>query len=171
MDTRYAETGSLAHAVLLMVYVFPAVRMPPLDLWHLRLIEKFCGDTLSHCGYGCQSGPCLSEGDLPLLHSLEAKPLRSRGQFKVVGQSGVPAMAAGLMPNGRVVFLDKVENYTQIILNNGQYAYSAEYNPQTNEVVGLPYKVRNLQWLSDPTTNFSRPMPFAREVRSLPMEE
>lgn len=36
-------------------------------------------------------------------------------------------MHAGLMPNGRVVFLDKVENYTQIKLPDGQYAYSAEY--------------------------------------------
>lgn len=50
-------------------------------------------------------------------------------------------MHAGLMPNGRVVFLDKVENYTQIKLPNGQYAYSAEYNPSDNTVVGLSYKV------------------------------
>lgn len=50
-------------------------------------------------------------------------------------------MHAGLMQNGRVIFLDKVENYTQIKLANGQYAYSAEYDPATNQVVGLPYKV------------------------------
>lgn len=49
-------------------------------------------------------------------------------------------MHAGLLPNGRVVFLDKVENYTQIKLPNGQYAYSAEYDPATNNVVGLSYK-------------------------------
>lgn len=49
-------------------------------------------------------------------------------------------MHAGLLQNGRVVFLDKVENYTQIKLSNGQYAYSAEYDPATNAVVGLPYK-------------------------------
>ena len=49
-------------------------------------------------------------------------------------------MHAGLMPNGRVVFLDKVENYTQIKLANGQYAYSAEYDPATNTAVGLSYK-------------------------------
>ncbi|KAI4120707.1 MAG: hypothetical protein LQ338_006823, partial [Usnochroma carphineum] len=55
-------------------------------------------------------------------------------------QAGVPAMHAGLMQNGRVIFLDKVENYTQIKLSNGQYAYSAEYDPATNQVVGLPYK-------------------------------
>ena len=50
-------------------------------------------------------------------------------------------MHAGLMQNGRVVFLDKIENYTQIKLGNGQFAYSAEYDPATNEVVGLGYKV------------------------------
>ena len=65
------------------------------------------------------------------------------GVFKVVGQSGVPVMTAILMPNGKVIFLDKVENYTQIRLSNGQYAYSAEYDPATNEVVGLAVKVRN----------------------------
>lgn len=65
------------------------------------------------------------------------------GIFKIVGQAGVPAMHAGLMPNGRVIFLDKVENYTQIKLGNGQYAYSAEYDPATNKAVGLSYKVRD----------------------------
>lgn len=50
-------------------------------------------------------------------------------------------MHAGLMQNGRVIFLDKVENYTQIKLPNGQYAYSAEYDPVANKVVGLSYKV------------------------------
>ncbi|QGA21118.1 hypothetical protein EYB26_008828 [Talaromyces marneffei] len=57
--------------------------------------------------------------------------------FQVVGQSGVPAMAAALMPNGNVVFVDKVENYTQLVLDNGQYAYSAEYNLTTNTAHGL----------------------------------
>lgn len=51
-------------------------------------------------------------------------------------------MHAGLLPNGRVVFLDKVEKFTQVKLANGQWAYSAEYDPATNKVVGLPYKVR-----------------------------
>lgn len=62
------------------------------------------------------------------------------GAFTVVGQSGVPAMHAALMPNGRVMFLDKIENYTQIKLPNGQYAYSSEYNPADNTVVPLSYK-------------------------------
>jgi len=49
-------------------------------------------------------------------------------------------MHAGLMPNGRVIFLDKVENYTQLNLTDGQYAYSSEYDPATNKAVPLAYK-------------------------------
>ena len=49
-------------------------------------------------------------------------------------------MHAALMPNGRVVFLDKVENYTHLNLSDGQYAYSSEYDPETNTVVPLAYK-------------------------------
>lgn len=49
-------------------------------------------------------------------------------------------MHAGLMENGRVFFLDKVENYTQLNLSDGQYAYSAEYDPLANTVVPLQYK-------------------------------
>jgi len=52
-------------------------------------------------------------------------------------------MHAGLLPNGRVVFLDKVENYTQLKLPNGQYAYSSEYDPATNQVVPLAYKTNS----------------------------
>lgn len=44
------------------------------------------------------------------------------------------------MPNGRVVFLDKVENYTRLKLADGYFAYSSEYDPATNEVVPLSYK-------------------------------
>ncbi|KAL8864689.1 MAG: hypothetical protein Q9198_009704 [Flavoplaca austrocitrina] len=49
-------------------------------------------------------------------------------------------MHAGLMQNGRVIFLDKVEETSQLKLPNGQYAYSAEYDPATNRVVPLSYK-------------------------------
>lgn len=52
-------------------------------------------------------------------------------------------MHAGLMQNGRVIFLDKVEDSTQLKLPNGQFAYSAEYDPATNKVVPLSYKVSN----------------------------
>lgn len=62
------------------------------------------------------------------------------GSFAVVGQSGVPAMHAALLPNGNVVFLDKVENYTQLKLSTGYYAYSAEYNVSDNTVTALAYK-------------------------------
>ncbi|KAL9043525.1 MAG: hypothetical protein Q9214_003292 [Letrouitia sp. 1 TL-2023] len=108
----------------------------------------FCGKTTAHCGTGCQSGPCLGApvqqppGPSPAPAnpnpgSLRELPASSRNPLV---QAGVPAMHAGLMQNGRVIFLDKVENYTQIKLSNGQYAYSAEYDPATNKVVGLPYK-------------------------------
>lgn len=50
-------------------------------------------------------------------------------------------MMAILMPNGKVVFADKIENYTELILPNGQFAYSSEYDPVTNDVVALEYKV------------------------------
>lgn len=49
-------------------------------------------------------------------------------------------MHAGLMPNGNAVFLDKVENYTQIWLPDGYFAYSAEFNASTNLPWGLSYK-------------------------------
>lgn len=80
---------------------------------------------------------------MPVAPAPSAKPAplsNNPGSFNVVGQSGVPAMHAALMPNGRVVFLDKVENYTQLKLPDGQLAYSAEYDPVTNSVVGLSYK-------------------------------
>ena len=44
--------------------------------------------------------------------------------------SGVPAMHAAAMLDGKVVFLDKIENYTQLRLPNGQLAYSSIYDPE-----------------------------------------
>lgn len=101
----------------------------------------YCGSTTSHCGDGCQSGPCSGPVIIPAPGPSPAPANPNPGKLAVVGQSGVPAMHAGLMPNGRVIFLDKVENYTQIKLSDGQYAYSAEYDPVTNTAVGLQYKV------------------------------
>lgn len=49
-------------------------------------------------------------------------------------------MHAALLPNGKVVFLDKVENYTELNLSSGYFAYSSEYDPETNEIVPLAYK-------------------------------
>lgn len=103
--------------------------------------KQFCGNTTAHCGEGCQSGPCVGARAVPVPGPSNAPVAPNPGIFNIVGQSGVPAMHAGLMPNGRVIFLDKVENYTQIKLSDGHYAYSAEYDPATNEVVGLSYKV------------------------------
>jgi len=104
---------------------------------------QFCGKTTAHCGDGCQSGPCAGAPAVPVPGPSNAPAVANSGIFKIVGQSGVPAMHAGLMPNGRVIFLDKVENYTQIKLPDGQYAYSAEYDPTTNTAVGLSYKVNH----------------------------
>ncbi|KAF2817491.1 galactose oxidase [Mytilinidion resinicola] len=100
----------------------------------------YCGNTTAHCGDGCQSGPCLGGPVVPAPGPSPAPANPNPGSFKVVGKSGVPAMHAGLLPNGRVVFLDKVENFTNLKLPNGQFAYSSEYNPQDNSVVPLAYK-------------------------------
>ena len=49
-------------------------------------------------------------------------------------------MHAALLPNGHVVFLDKIENYTKLILSDGKFAYSSEYDQVTNEATALGYK-------------------------------
>lgn len=108
----------------------------------------FCGNTAAHCGNGCQSGPCDSAPVAPAPGPSNAPVATNPGSLKTLGddpqrpkvQAGVPAMHAGLMPNGKVFFLDKVENYTQLKLSNGKYAYSAEYDPKTRHVVPLAYK-------------------------------
>ncbi|EGD95494.1 glyoxal oxidase [Trichophyton tonsurans CBS 112818] len=100
----------------------------------------FCGNSTSHCGLGCQSGPCINGPALKPIAPLSYHPFKIPGKFATVGRSGVPAMMAILMPNGKVVFADKIENYTELILPNGQFAYSSEYDPVTNEVVALEYK-------------------------------
>ena len=47
-------------------------------------------------------------------------------------------MHAALMSNGRVVFLDKLEDYSQLRLPNGQYAMSSEF--YNGQAVPLSYK-------------------------------
>ncbi|EEP75562.1 hypothetical protein UREG_00408 [Uncinocarpus reesii 1704] len=54
------------------------------------------------------------------------RPEGVAGSFRIVGRSGVPPMIAVLLPNGQVAFADKVENYTELTLDNGRYAYSAD---------------------------------------------
>ena len=46
-------------------------------------------------------------------------------------------MHAALLPNGNVVFIDKVENFTKLLLDSGQHAYASEWNPATKRVVPL----------------------------------
>ncbi|KAK5679509.1 hypothetical protein LTS10_008330 [Elasticomyces elasticus] len=100
----------------------------------------FCGKSTAHCGEGCQSGPCAQAPISPAPKAAPAPKNANPGFFRTVGQSGVPAMHAALMPNGRVVFLDKVEDYTQVKLLNGHYAYSAEYDPISNTYTPLAYR-------------------------------
>lgn len=98
----------------------------------------FCGSTTSHCGAGCQSGNCTAQA--AVAPGAVAAPANAiPGDFKVIGQSGVPVMHAALMENGKVIFLDKLENYTQLVLPNGHYAMSSEYDPINNTVVPLSY--------------------------------
>ncbi|EWC44136.1 hypothetical protein DRE_07193 [Drechslerella stenobrocha 248] len=99
----------------------------------------FCGSSSAHCGVGCQSGQC---DGAPVSAAPGPVPARkgSGTTFTLIGQAGVPPMHAALMPNGKVVFLDKVENYSQLRLRNGQYAYSSEFNPNTGQVVPLAFK-------------------------------
>jgi hypothetical protein len=100
----------------------------------------YCGNSTAHCGDGCQSGPCLNGAVVSAPGPSPAPVNANPGSFNIVGESGAPAMHAGLLPNGRVVFLDKVENYTNVKLPNGQYAYSTEYDPATNKYTPLAYK-------------------------------
>ncbi|KAE8444817.1 hypothetical protein EG329_014171 [Mollisiaceae sp. DMI_Dod_QoI] len=99
----------------------------------------FCGSTSAHCGAGCQSGNCLSAPAILAPGPSPAPLAPNGGSFDIVGQSGVPAMHAGLMPNGRVFFLDKLENYTQLRTPDGYYAMSSEYDPESNNAVPLAY--------------------------------
>lgn len=136
----------------------------------------WCGSSPAHClpDNGCQHGciidppgtihprevPAKSKEQTsePLINTHQifasfGKPLPAPdndapGQFKIVGDSGVPAMHAALMPNGKVVFLDKIENYTQLHLDNGEFAYSSEWDPVSGAVTPLGYKVcSRCHWL------------------------
>lgn len=99
----------------------------------------YCGNTTAHCGEGCQSGPCANAPSVPAPGASPAPVAVKPGSLEIKGRSGVPAMHAGLMQNGKVVFLDKVENYTELKLANGYYAYSSEYDPATQKLTPLAY--------------------------------
>jgi hypothetical protein len=108
----------------------------------------FCGNTSAHCGAGCQSGSCLSAPAVPAPGPSPAPAAANGGSFTVVGQSGVPAMHAGVLPNGQVFFLDKLENYTQLSTADGYYAMSSEYNPVTNQPGTCSQLPNRLSWLN-----------------------
>lgn len=62
----------------------------------------------------------------------------SNDYFQIVGSSGVPAMhAAVLPPSGKVVFLDKVEDYSELCLPNQRWAYSSIYDPGIHKLTPL----------------------------------
>lgn len=99
----------------------------------------WCGNSPGHCGAGCQNGPCTggggggggNPGGAPGPAPAPAHP--TPGAFTILPQrAGVPAMHAALVPNGKVVFLDKVEDYTEVRLPNGRFAYSSEYDASGN---------------------------------------
>lgn len=62
------------------------------------------------------------------------------GSFEISGRSGVPAMHAALLANGYVVFLDKIETWTELQLPSGKNAYSSIYDPTTETLwpLGVP---------------------------------
>lgn len=55
----------------------------------------------------------------------------------LAGSSGVPAMHAALLPDGTVMFLDKIENRSQLFLPDGRKAYSSIYDPATQSLTAL----------------------------------
>ena len=134
---------------------------------HVRPIPNTSHKSLKH---GCVVDPAVAiqsrdmsvhdteQTSEPLINTHQifasfGKPLpapqhEAPGDFRVAGDSGVPAMHAALMPNGKVVFLDKIENYTQLKLDDGEFAYSSEWNPVSGEVAPLAYKVEPMPLFS-----------------------
>jgi hypothetical protein len=104
-----------------LFYVWFLVIYTP-HIFEMKVLTYFSGNTSSHCGAGCQSGNCVGPPVSAAPGPSPAPAAPNLGYFKIVGQSGVPAMHAGLLPNGRVFFLDKLENYTQLNTSNGHYA-------------------------------------------------
>lgn len=83
------------------------------------------------------SASLAREKQLQEPHEAETAFRKVDGYFENAGSSGVPAMHAALMPDGKVMFLDKVESYTELKLSNGQYAYSSIYDPSTKSIYPL----------------------------------
>lgn len=123
MAILFAETGRMAIAAVCTdsgktSLLASTCQMPIFyNLWSIsKDLSVLCmrgmliiesGNTSAHCGAGCQSGNCLSAPAVPAPGPVAAPAAPNGGSFNIVGQSGVPAMHAALMPNGRVMFLDK----------------------------------------------------------------
>jgi hypothetical protein len=123
MEILFAETGRMAIAAVCTdsgktPLLSSTCHMPIFyKLWSIskiisvlrmrRMLIIESGNTSAHCGAGCQSGNCLSAPAVPAPGPVAARAAPNGGSFNIVGLSGVPAMHAALMPNGRVMFLDK----------------------------------------------------------------
>jgi hypothetical protein len=59
------------------------------------------------------------------------------GNVILAGSSGVPAMHAAVLPDGTVMFLDKIENRSQLFLPDGRKAYSSLFDPGSYAVTAL----------------------------------
>ena len=70
-------------------------------------------------------------------HTNVSLATRDAGSFVISGSSGVPAMHAAVMADGKVMFIDKMETYTELKLPNGRYAYSSFYDPENNALTPL----------------------------------
>jgi hypothetical protein len=55
----------------------------------------------------------------------------------LAGSTGVPAMHAAVLPDGTVMFLDKIEDRSQLLLSDGRNAYSSLYDPATQDLIPL----------------------------------
>lgn len=55
--------------------------------------------------------------------------------------SGVPVMHAAVLPDGNVIFLDKIENRSQLHLSDGRKAYSAVMDPNFDLFSVAPVEV------------------------------
>ena len=59
------------------------------------------------------------------------------GSFEIWGESGVPVMHAALLSNGKVAFLDKVEDRNHVVQANSSAAYSVVFDPVTKAIKPL----------------------------------
>ena len=97
-------------------------------------VNGVCGVSTTSCAAGCQAafGTCFTAGQ-------ETLYAPKSGRFQIIGSSRVPAMHMIVHPNGKVIFLDKVSDYTLERLPNGHPSYSAEFDPKTGKAELLAY--------------------------------